>query len=63
MPGIGTASNHNTRIILVETGTLLGQVAVTGNDYEQAEVNWAILGVSVTTLGVTGNILRATESD
>ncbi|RMC11135.1 hypothetical protein DUI87_12048 [Hirundo rustica rustica] len=33
-----------TRIILVETGTLLGQVDVTGYDYEYADRNWDIPG-------------------
>ncbi|RMC09426.1 hypothetical protein DUI87_13750 [Hirundo rustica rustica] len=31
-----------TGIILVETGTLLGQVDVTGYDYEYADSNWDI---------------------
>ena len=49
--------------MLVEDGTLLGQVAVTGNDHKHAEDNWDILGVSVTILGVTENTLRATDRD
>lgn len=45
------------------TGGNRNLTGMCGCDYEYAEGNWDIPGVSVIRLGVTGNTLRATGND